>query len=280
MAEHGLTGTVLGVIFDGTGFGTDGAVWGGEFLAGDASGFRRVAHLRYVGMPGGDQAIREPWRMAAAHAADAGVPDSPLSAHCSQIALRAVRRMLARQVNCPPTSSVGRLFDAVAALTGARGRVTYEGQAAIELEWLAAELPPAPGYAFELTRPADAAAPLVVDTRPLVRDVVEDVRRGAGAAAVARRLHTTLVDVVSVVCRAARERTGLSGVVLSGGVFLNALLTQEVAGRLAAEGFTVYRHRLVPPGDGGLSLGQLAVAACRLARSRPEGSDDVPGDTR
>jgi hydrogenase maturation protein HypF len=258
MAENGLAEPVLGVAFDGTGYGTDGAVWGGEFLVGDYRHFRRAAHLRYVGMPGGDQAIREPWRMAVAHLVEAQTPLGRLADRLPTVAVRTVAKMLERRFNTPMTSSAGRLFDAVAALAGVRDRVSYEGQAAVELEWLATDVPPDGTYPFEL---AEAEAALVVDPRPLVRAVAEEANRGTDAGRIARRFHSTMVEVIAAVCDRQRQATGLDAVVLSGGVFLNALLTAEVDARLRGAGFRVYRHRLVPPNDGGLSLGQLAVAA-------------------
>jgi hydrogenase maturation protein HypF len=266
MAEHGLAGPILGVTFDGTGYGTDGAVWGGEFLVGDYRQFRRGAHLRYVGMPGGDQAIREPWRMAVAHLADAGVELAPLEARLLPVEVRTVQRMLERRINTPLTSSAGRLFDAIAALAGIRDRVSYEGQAAVELEWLATGASPDRGYPYEVMTPPEGEkeAPLVIDTRPLIRTVAEEAARGVAAAQIARRFQTTLVDVIAIVCNRLRQATGIGTVVLSGGVFLNALLTSEVCARLGGEGFRVHRHRLVPPNDGGLSLGQLAIAAASV----------------
>jgi hydrogenase maturation protein HypF len=173
-----------------------------------------------------------------------------------------VETMLERRFNTPPTSSAGRLFDAVASLAGVRDRVSYEGQAAVELEWLAGQVAPDGTYPFELAR-ADAG-PIVIDTRPLIRAVAADAVRGVPAAPMARRFHSTLVDMIAAVCGHLREATGITAVVLSGGVFLNAILTREVMARLGDDGFRVYRHRLVPPNDGGLSLGQLAVAACHL----------------
>jgi hydrogenase maturation protein HypF len=264
MAENGLTEPVIGVTFDGTGSGTDGAVWGGEFLVGDYRRFRRGAHLRYVGMPGGEKAIREPWRMAVAHLADAGTGFGPLEARCLQHGLSAIRTMLDRRINTPPTSSVGRLFDAIAALTGVRARVTYEGQAAVELEGLATDVPPDASYPFDPGEEQGGVPPepvLVVDTRPLIRAVVRDAIAGIEARVIARRFHSTVVEIIAVVCGRLREETGIGAVVLSGGVFLNALLTTEACARLGRDGFRVYRHRLVPPNDGGLSLGQLAIAA-------------------
>jgi hydrogenase maturation protein HypF len=268
LAEHGLTGPVIGVTFDGTGYGTDGAVWGGELLVGGYREFRRAAHLRYVGMPGGDRAIREPWRMALAHLLDAQVEDSPLAERISPVERATVKTMLGRRLNTPLTSSVGRLFDAVASLAGVRDRAGYEGQAAVELEWLASCTAPAGSYPYLIRQPEPAAgaeSPLVIDTRPLIRAAASDAGRGVAVGVIARRFHSALVEIIAAVCAKIREGTGLGEVVLSGGVFLNALLTEEVTTRLGAEGFRVYRHTLVPPNDGGLSLGQLAVAAaCEL----------------
>jgi hydrogenase maturation protein HypF len=267
MTENGLTGPVIGVTFDGTGFGTDGAVWGGEFLVGGYQEFRRGAHLRYVGMPGGDRAIREPWRMAVAHLADAREEFTPLGARILRTDLGLITRMLERRFNTPLTSSAGRLFDAVAALAGVRDRVSYEGQAAVELEWLATGVPPDGSYPFDLDLSCGAGSaegPMVIDTRPLIRAVAGDAVRGVEAARIARRFHSTVVELTAEVCGRLRRATSIGEVVLSGGVFLNALLTREVGSRLVAEGFRVYRHRLVPPNDGGVSLGQLAVVASSL----------------
>jgi hydrogenase maturation protein HypF len=269
MAEHGLVEPVIGASFDGTGYGTDGAVWGGEFLVGDYRQFRRAAHLCYVGMPGGDQAVREPWRMALAHLMDASLTDDLLAGRVPPAALRAVRRMLERRFHTPPTSSAGRLFDAVAALAGVRDRVTFEGQAAVELEWLAADVTTDGAYSFDLVETVEGGAPeaaLVVDTRPIIWDVARDVGRGTDARLIARRFHSTLVEVIAAVCDRLRRATGLEAVVLSGGVFMNALLAHEAGGRLRRAGFRVYCHRLAPPNDGGLSLGQLAVAAHQMGR--------------
>jgi hydrogenase maturation protein HypF len=219
-------------------------------------------------MPGGEAAIREPWRMAAAHLVDAGAGFGPLGARGLQRELAAVSVMIARGVNAPPTSSVGRLFDAVASLAGVRDRVSYEGQAAVELEGLASEVSSDTDYPFgvEAVSEGDPAGPVhVVDARPLVRAVARDAAAGVSAALIARRFHSTVVEIVAAVCRRLRDETGLGSVVLSGGVFLNALLTAEISARLAGDGFRVYRHRLVPPNDGGLCLGQLAVAAAACA---------------
>lgn len=275
MAEHGLDEPVIGVSLDGTGYGTDGAIWGGEFLVGDYRRWRRATHLRYIRMPGGDRAVHEPWRMAVAHLADAGVSDSPHFSGVSDEQLRLVRHMLEKGFRAPWTSSTGRLFDAVAAIVGLRERVAHEGQAAMELEWLATGVEEDGAYPFEIERMAPRAdsCPVppvgwtpsaevdVVDTRPILRAVVRDAERGVDPGVIARRFHRTMAEVVGGVCARLRAATGIATVTLSGGVFQNALLLGEASERLTADGFRVYQHRAVPANDGGLSLGQLAVAA-------------------
>jgi hydrogenase maturation protein HypF len=259
MAEHGLEGRVIGVALDGTGYGSDGAVWGGEFLMAGYGDFERAAHLRYVAMPGGEQAIREPWRMALAHLQDAGRDDSPLPKTISVAALATARRQIERRFNTPLTSSMGRLFDAVAALAGVRHTVRYEGQAAIELEALAGAIAPDGNYPFTLA----GTEPLVIDTRPLIAAVGDDAARGVPSGVIARRFHSTVVEIIAQVCARLADGSGLDAVALSGGVFQNALLCGEACARLERDGLRVFRHRRVPAGDGGLCLGQLAVAAAR-----------------
>ena len=301
MAEHGLDGSapVIGVAFDGTGFGDDGAVWGGEVLLADYDGFRRFAHLAYVPLPGGDAAVRNPYRMALSHLRSAGIPwsdDLPCAAVCTPGERRLLERQLERGINCVPTSSMGRLFDAVASLAGVCHRVEYEAQAAMELESaaVAAGDVGSGGYRFGLVRDRSAAQapplsaaealsaarsslpaggpavglPLLADPGPVLSAAAADIRAGAGAATVAARFHGAVVALVHDVCRAARDRTGLATVALSGGVFCNALLTSGCSRRLEGDGFTVLRHRRVPPNDGGLALGQLMVAARITATER------------
>ncbi|WP_411113774.1 carbamoyltransferase HypF [Streptomyces sp. 029-5] len=274
MAEHGLDGSapVIGVAFDGTGYGDDGAVWGGEVLLADYDGFRRFAHLAYVPLPGGDAAVRNPYRMALSHLRAAGLPWSeelPCVAACPPAERRLLERQLDRGINCVPTSSMGRLFDAVASLAGVCHRVEYEAQAAMELEHAALTAAGdirSSGYRFGLpAAPRPGEAPLPADPAPVLAAAVEDLRAGADASTVAARFHGAVVSLVHEVCRAARDRTGLATVALTGGVFCNALLTSGCAQRLERDGFTVLRHRTVPPNDGGLALGQLMVAA----RTRP-----------
>lgn len=260
LAEHGMTGPAIGVAFDGSGYGADGTVWGGEFLTGGLGGVTRAAFFRPVPMPGGDQAVHEPWRMALAHLRDAGEETTAISARIDAAKIAVVERTIVCGLNAPLTSSVGRLFDAVAAVVLGRDYVSYEGQAAMQLEWLASEVAADGGYGWALEARGES---LIVDTRPVIRGVVRDVGRRVAAARIARRFHSTLADAVAGVCGAIRTRTGLDAVALSGGVFQNAVLTTDCEDRLVSAGFRVYRHHRVPPGDGGISLGQLAVAAAR-----------------
>jgi hydrogenase maturation protein HypF len=266
MAEHGLRGPVIGVTFDGTGYGSDGAIWGGEFLVGDYREFKRAAHLRYVGMPGGEKAIREPWRMGISHLLDAGVSSDFVTARLVQQKVRAALQMLKRGFNCPLTSSAGRLFDAVASLIAIRDQVGYEGQAAIELESLASQCHKAGAYPFAIdqNQSGESEATYQIDVRPLIQAIVEEMRRHVDVALIARRFHSTLTEIIVQMCDRIRDGKGIEDVVLSGGVFLNALLSSEVISELRQTKFRVYRHRLVPPNDGGLSLGQLAIGAAKL----------------
>ncbi|HEX4071497.1 MAG TPA: carbamoyltransferase HypF, partial [Planctomycetaceae bacterium] len=272
MAENGLNEPVIGVSFDGTGYGTDGAIWGGEFLVGDYTHFRRAAHLRYVRMPGGDKAIHEPWRMAFSHLRDADCERSLLHGRIPATTRRTIETMLDRGFNAPKTSSAGRLFDAVASLVGIRDRVSFEGQAAVQLEWLATQAGIEDSYSFEIERFHDPSGEgaAVVDTRPVIRAVVQDVQRGVETRRIARRFHSTIVSIIEKTCWAVRKATGIEAVVLSGGVFMNALIAREAAHSLLKAGFRIYQQHLVPPNDGGLCLGQLAVAAALSTPSRQD----------
>ena len=265
LADNGLDGPAIGVAWDGAGWGTDGCVWGGEFLVGDRRGVHRAAHFRYVAMPGGERAAREPWRMALAHLRDAGLDDADALRMVAAPIRKTVAQMVERQLNAPLTSSVGRLFDAVAALCGASRAMTFEGQAAMWLESRAERSRDDGRYPFVLDDASYPDGPMTVDTRPLIRAIERDRRAGLEPAVMARRFHSTLADIVRDVVRGLRTRTGLRRVALSGGVFLNGILTTELETLLAVDGFEVYRHRKVSPGDGGLSLGQLAVAAASIS---------------
>ncbi len=265
MAEHGVPGheRVLGVAFDGTGYGDDGAAWGGELLVASYAGYTRAGHLAYVDLPGGDAAVRNPCRMALSHLRSAGVEwtdDLPSVQACRDDELRLLRRQLERRLGCVPTSSMGRLFDAVASLAGICHRAGYDAQAAMELEAVARGAGEVAGYPFELR--ADAGGgPVVYDPAPVVRAVTHDVRAGVPAAMVAARFQQGVVDLVVAAAAGLRHRTGLTRVTLSGGVFLNAFVTAGCVRELGAAGFDVLRHHRVPPSDAGLALGQVAVLA-------------------
>jgi hydrogenase maturation protein HypF len=262
MAENGLTGErpVIGVAFDGTGYGTDRAIWGGEFLIADYASSRRVAHLKYVPLPGGDAAIRRPYRIALAHlwAAGVGWEDDLPPVVAAPAAERAVlAQQLERGLNIVPTSSIGRLFDAVSALAGVCQEINYEAQAAIELEMLVKD---GVGEAY----PFDSEDE--IDPAPCIHAVVADVRGGLPAGVIAARFHNGLALMIRDVCLRLREETGLNEVALSGGVFQNVTLLAKALPLLQEAGFTVYTHRLVPPNDACISLGQAVVAGVRVAR--------------
>ena len=264
MVEHGRTSAVLGVAFDGTGLGPDGTLWGGEFMIADLAAYRRVAHLRSLPLLGGEAAVRAPWRLGAAALLDAG-ETLDLFEHVAPERRRALEQLWARPHLSARATGAGRWFDAVAALCGLRTFASYDGQAAIELEAVAAagDHPPYEvGFAYE------AEAPLIVDLRPTIGAIAADLRAGVGAPVVAARFHRTLARAIGVTCHAAREQGAPETVALSGGCFQNKRLLEATAARLTSAGFTVWLHRRVPPGDGGVALGQVAVAAAELAAGR------------
>jgi len=262
-AEHGVTDPVIGVAFDGAGLGTDGAIWGGEFLIAEGATFARIAHLKYVSLPGGDRAAREPWRMAVAHAfgaygshADSAL--EPLSERIAQTPYAAVRRMVGKRIGAD-TSSVGRLFDAVAALLGVREYAAFEGQAAIEVEALASG-PAESRYAFDLSTSCD---PWIINPAEVIRSIVRDVTGGHARSAIAAAFHDALAGMIAMVVARIARRSGIRKVALTGGVFQNALLTERAAAALSDARLEVLLHRRVPCNDGGLAVGQ-AIAASRL----------------
>jgi len=276
MAENHLEGKVIGIALDGTGYGTDGAVWGGEVLLATFADFERVAHLDYVPMPGGAAAITEPWRMAVSYLhkhfgeafwdleipfvrelkSDVGAHGhAPLHKHVATLL-----RMAERGVNSPLTSSCGRLFDAVSALAGIRRRVNYEAQAAIELE--AAIAGESEGAAYPLELRADGSG-WIIDTAPLFAALVNDLKSGAPAGIVSRRFHEGFVDLLARVAKLIHAKTGVNNICLSGGSFQNVFLLENLKRRLEVGSLNVFTHSEVPCGDGGLSLGQALVAAHR-----------------
>lgn len=268
LAEHGEVGPAVGAIYDGTGYGTDGAVWGGELLVGGLTGYERAGHLRSVRLPGGERAIREPWRMACAwlvaiHGEEPPLPPT-LAGAVAPDRWRAIARLAARGMAAPETTSVGRLFDAVAALCGLRPTVSYEGQAAIELE-AAADPSERGAYPLEVLE----GASIELDARATVEHVARDVCAGVGAPAIAARFHTGLARATARACTVTAERHRARTVVLSGGVFQNRLLLERTAAELLDAGLRVLTPERLPPGDGGIAYGQAAVAAA-LRHAPPE----------
>jgi hydrogenase maturation protein HypF len=257
MAENGLRGKVIGVALDGTGYGTDGKIWGGEFLVAGYDCFERRAHLRYVPLAGGDAAVRQPWRPALSYLADtfgpvAEFPDLALWSDVPESRRKLVRGMLAHGINTIETSSCGRLFDAVASLIGLRQEANFEGQAAIELETIAAD-GAAESYPFALES-GD------VDFRPAIERIVAEVQAGVPPSVIAARFHNAVAEAIVEVCRRVRAEETLNRVCLSGGTFQNMkLLASTLAGLRKLE-FEVFIHAQVPPNDGGIALGQAVIA--------------------
>jgi hydrogenase maturation protein HypF len=272
MAEHGLEGPVIGLALDGTGYGLDGKIWGGEVLLSRLDGFERFAHLDYVPLPGGEAAIKEPWRMAlgALHAAGFDVGSSEVLGlvGATEQEARVLRRMIERGVNAPLTSSLGRLFDAVAAVVLGRRVVDCEAQAAIELEGVAVDEPyDVHGYEMELVGGDWAARePARLSAAWLWRALVSDLREGVSNARIAARFHAGVAAGFVQVAMLAREATGVRKVAMSGGCMHNRRLARLLRAKLEAEGFNVYQHVQVSPGDGGLSYGQAVVGAAVLAK--------------
>lgn len=265
MTDNDIDGEVIGVAFDGLGLGTDGKFWGGEFFVADFCEAERVAHLASVPMPGGAKAIKEPWRMASVYMQEVfgnNFVDMklPFSQQLDRKRWSTLRSMLATRVNCPETSSMGRLFDAVAGLLTMRSSVNYEGQAAIELENLATEYPSL-GYEFAI-QGSDIFADKVIS------EVVDDILSGLPVTEISGRFHLGVSEMILNVVQQVREKSRLKRVVLSGGVFQNLWLLRRVTAALKANEFEVFTHRRVPTNDGGISLGQAAIANARLQRRR------------
>jgi hydrogenase maturation protein HypF len=265
MAENHLRGRVLGVALDGTGFGTDGRIWGGEFLVADFAGFTRRAHLRNVLLPGGDAAVRQPWRMALSYLRDAFGGQIPDQLRCfqgiekKQVAL--VDTMLARRIQTVETSSCGRLFDAVAALLGLASEVSFEGQAAIALE-AAADPGIEDRYQFEI----EEGEPAILDFRPVMVAMGKDISSGGRVGEISARFHNTLSAAISEMCSRIESSDAVNRVCLSGGSFQNLYLLGRTVVELRRRCFDVFLHAQVPANDGGLSLGQVMVANEHLRR--------------
>jgi len=262
LAENGVKDKVIGVALDGTGYGTDGTLCGGEFLIADYKSFKRVGHFEYVPLPGGAAAIKKPYRMALSYlytllGEDFSLEGLPL-AGLKAAEIEVIKQQMKRKINSPLTSSAGRLFDAVSALVGVRGEIDYEAQAAIELEMLAPDkIDKAGAYPFSIDGEGGVR---VVKLRGLLLGVVEDIRNKVPAPEISLKFHYTMAEIVAGMCKLIAKESSIKRVGLSGGVFQNRLLLKLAAASLKREGFEVLTHRLVPANDGGISLGQAVVA--------------------
>ena len=263
LADNGLDEPAIGVIMDGTGYGEDGHIWGGEFLVGDGRAVTRRAHLQYLPLPGGDAGARRPYRLALAALQTLDLPLPATLADVPATERDNLATMVARNIQTPLTSSAGRLFDTVAALLGLNREVSFEAQAAIALEMAAGDVQPDAvtpyGYAMSTTT-AGGDGPWVVELRPLLADMLADLKEGAPLPRMAYRFHVTVAALIADVCAALRDDTGLNRTALSGGCFQNRLLVALTRRRLEAAGFEILTHHQVPCNDGGLALGQAVVA--------------------
>jgi hydrogenase maturation protein HypF len=265
MAENGMEGDVIGVALDGTGFGLDGTIWGGEFLKANLRDFDRLAHLRKVPMPGSSMAIKEPWRMAMVYLSEAFGDEAndlriDLMKRIDYQEWDILKRAIERKINTPLTSSMGRLFDAISSILSVRDEVHYEGQAAIELEMIA-DHEVKEEYPFTIHK---EEKPMVIDPRKIVRGIVRDLIDGIPSPKISGKFHRTIARIIVETCDAIRCGEELNRVVLSGGVFQNIFLLSLVTKGLKDSGFETYTHHLVPTNDGGISLGQAVIAHMRL----------------
>jgi hydrogenase maturation protein HypF len=280
MADNGIEGRVIGVALDGTGYGTDGRIWGGELLVCDFLGYRRCGHLRYVPLAGGDSAVRQPWRSALAYMRDAfgeratSIP-VPIFRDIPPKQIRIVDTMIARGIQTIGTSSCGRLFDAVSSLLGIRHETTYEGQAAIELEMAATQTNSLTSGVYPFV--IEDGDPFQIDLRSTIEAIVRDLVNGVSTGEISARFHLTMARVIAVSCDRVRTSHGLTRVCLSGGTFQNLRLLGHAVTILRESGFEVFIHHRVPTNDGGIALGQAVIASCILRSGSGLSSPDIAG---
>lgn len=268
MAENKIEGKVIGLAMDGTGYGMDGNAWGGEFMIAGETGFERFGHLQYIVLPGGEKAIHEPWRIAVSLLKAAYGPswrETALRWNLvpDQNSYDLLDKIIDGRINSPLSSGLGRLFDGVAALIGAHRQVSFEGQAAMELEMLATDSW-GQAYPFDILRDKDK--PYIIDTGAMIKAIVADLEAGRSPALIAASFHQTLIDAFTVMADEMRKAAGLTRVALSGGCFQNKILLQGAIDKLRHSGFDVYCHKQVPANDGGISLGQAVVAASMIKK--------------
>ncbi|MGB9597042.1 MAG: carbamoyltransferase HypF, partial [Candidatus Poribacteria bacterium] len=266
MAENGLSEKVIGIAMDGTGYGIDGNIWGCEFLLADYSGFQRYAHLKYLPMPSGDMAVKEPYRMALSYLYDAfdgelNNIDIPFIDRIGYKKIDLIKKLIERSINTPLTSSCGRLFDAVSSLIGIRDVITYEAQSAIELEMIA-EHNISDRYGYEII---DQEELLIIDIKEMFYEIISDLKNGLSKGVISAKFHNTLIDFIATICEEIRKTDkDINKVVLSGGVFQNKYLLDNTIKLLENKEFTTYFHKRIPTNDGGISLGQSVIANAQL----------------
>jgi len=263
MVDNRLKTPVIGVAFDGTGYGADGNIWGGEFMVADYHGFTRLGHFEYLPLPGGALAIKKPRRIAIGYLLSllgeaALKQDLPFLKQVDEAEIAIIKQQIRQKINSPLTSSCGRLFDAISALLGVRGEIEYEAQAAIELEMLACDAADEnTDYPFSMSKENGLT---IIKLGDLLSAVLQDLQNGITQARIAARFHNTVALMIKELCKIISRETGLSQVVLSGGVFQNRLLLRKAVHLLETEGFEVFTHQQVPANDGGISLGQAVIA--------------------
>ena len=266
MVDNGLQPPVIGVVFDGTGYGTDGNIWGGEFMVADYERFSRMGHVEYLPLPGGALAIKKPYRIAIGYLlsllGEVGLkPDLPGLKAVDGLEIDTIRKQIERKINSPLTSSSGRLFDAVSALIGIRGEIGYEAQAAIELEMVAYDETDKTGhYPFSIVEEDGMS---LIKLQDLFSAIVYDLQTNTAKATISVKFHNTVARMADKLCQIISHKTGISQVVLTGGVFQNRLLLRKTVSLLETDGFTVFTHKRVPCNDGGISLGQAVIANFR-----------------
>jgi hydrogenase maturation protein HypF len=267
MAENNIYEDVIGVSFDGTGYGPDGTIWGGEFMTATPQNFKRIAHFDHIPLPGGERAIKEPWRLGVALLLETfgtGYTDLEIpfiqSVH-TKSELPLIEKMIRQKLNTPVTSAVGRLFDGIAALCGIRDIINYEAQAAIELQMLANEKT-TERYEYDIDT---SGIPRKIKWNGIVEHIVNDITRGIPVSEISDKFHNTIATIISDIAGTIRKETDLQKIVLSGGVFQNSLLLDKSVSLLTTRGFQVFTHSRVPPNDGGLSLGQAVIAVNKFA---------------
>ncbi|MEQ8198371.1 MAG: Sua5/YciO/YrdC/YwlC family protein, partial [Clostridiaceae bacterium] len=260
MAENDVEGEVIGIAFDGTGYGTDGKIWGGEFLVCSTKEFKRAGHLNYVKMPGGEKAVKEPWRMGLAYILETLREDKDLNYKSIIENLWGkksfdILKAIEADINCPETSSMGRFFDAVTSIIGLRDILSYDGQGAVELEALISERC-MESYSYNINK----AECYVLEVHNTIKEILEDISEGITKEILSSKFHNTVIKFTVDMCKLIRNDYGINKAALSGGVFQNAYLFENITKDLEKEGFIVYTHKNLPCNDGGLSLGQIIVA--------------------